>query len=85
MATLAVLNLPLGYLRKEHDPFTFGWCFYVSISLPVVVYLRVKTGYQWGMVPLLVGGAMVGQMLGGHASSSGVKAASRAGKPAGSR
>jgi hypothetical protein len=67
MALLAVLNLPLGYLRKEHDSFTFGWYFYVSISLPVVVYLRVKTGYQWGMVPLLVGGAMVGQILGGRA------------------
>lgn len=66
MAALAMVNLPLGYLRKGHDRFSYGWYFYLSISLPIVVYLRIKTGYQWRMVPLLVGVAMAGQILGGH-------------------
>lgn len=69
-AALALGNLPLGYLRKGHDRFSYGWYFYLSISLPVVVYLRVKTGYQWGVVPFMVGGAMAGQILGGTCHSS---------------
>ena len=65
MATLAILNLPLGYFRSEHIRFTYGWYFYLSLSLPVIVYMRVKTGYDWRLVSLPLSGAMAGQILGG--------------------
>jgi len=39
--------------------------FYLHLSLPVVVYPRVKTGYEWKFVPMLLCGAMAGQFLGG--------------------
>jgi len=62
---LVVINLPLGHLRNGHERFAYGWHFYLYLSLPVVVYLRVKTGYEWKFLPVLMCGAVLGQILGG--------------------
>ena len=60
------INLPLGYLRQNYDKFTFGWYFYVHISIPAIIYLRIKFGYSWKVIPLTLGAAVVGQLLGGR-------------------
>ena len=60
-----IINLPLGYLRQQYEKFTFGWYFYVHISIPIIVYLRVKAGFSWKFIPLTLGGAIAGQFLGG--------------------
>lgn len=60
-----VINLPLGYLRQNYEKFTFGWYFYVHISIPVIIYLRVKSGFSWKFIPLTLAGAFIGQLLGG--------------------
>lgn len=60
-----IINLPLGYLRQNYEKFSFGWYFYVHISIPIIIYLRVKSGYSWKFIPLTLGGAVLGQMLGG--------------------
>ena len=67
LLTLAALliNLPLGYLRQNYEKFTFPWYFYIHISIPAIIYLRIKFGFSWSVVPLTVGGAVVGQLLGG--------------------
>ncbi|RNC72781.1 MAG: hypothetical protein ED859_02140 [Desulfuromonadales bacterium] len=66
LVALAILiNLPLGYLRQGYEKFTFGWYFYIHISIPFLIYLRVKAGYSWKLIPLTLGGAVVGQLLGG--------------------
>ena len=62
----AGINLPLGYLRQNYDKFTFGWFFYIHISIPVIIYLRIKFGYSWKFIPLTLGAAFVGQYLGGR-------------------
>lgn len=64
-ALLLAANLPLGALRHGYERYTYGWYFYLLLSLPVVIYLRVKTGYEWRYVPLLVAGVAAGQFLGG--------------------
>lgn len=61
----AVLNIPLGYLREAYRRFTFGWFFYVHISIPLIIYLRVKASFSWKVVPLTICGAVAGQYLGG--------------------
>ncbi len=61
-----MINLPLGYLRRSYEKFTFGWYFYVHISIPVIIYLRIKAGYSWKYIPLTLAGAFVGQLLGGR-------------------
>lgn len=59
------INLPLGYLRYAYERFTFGWFFYVHISIPIIIFLRIKAGYSWQIVPLTLGGAVMGQFIGG--------------------
>ena len=61
-----IINLPLGYLRQNYEKFSFGWYFYVHISIPIIIYLRVKSGYSWKFIPLTLGSAVVGQILGGR-------------------
>lgn len=60
-----IINLPCGYLRQGYEKFTFGWYFYVHISIPFLIYLRVKAGYSWKIIPLTLGGAFAGQLVGG--------------------
>ena len=59
------INVPLGYLRYAYERFTFGWYFYVHISIPIIIFLRIKAGFSWQIVPLTLVGAVVGQFLGG--------------------
>jgi hypothetical protein len=59
------INVPFGYLRQSYEKFTFGWYFYVHISIPLIIYLRIKSGFNWNFIPLTLGGAVVGQILGG--------------------
>ncbi|HTP65129.1 MAG TPA: hypothetical protein VMJ66_07045 [Geobacteraceae bacterium] len=59
------INVPLGYIRQNYEKFTFGWYFYIHISIPLIIYLRIKSGYSWKFIPLTLGGAVVGQILGG--------------------
>ncbi len=61
-----IINLPMGYLRQNYEKFTFGWYFYVHISIPALIYLRVKAGFSWKLIPLTIGGALLGQYLGGR-------------------
>ncbi len=60
------INVPLGYLRQNYRKFTFGWYFYIHISIPLIIYLRIKAGFSWMFIPLTLGAAVAGQMLGGR-------------------
>lgn len=59
------INIPLGYLRQGCRKFSVGWYFYVHISIPLIIYLRLQSGYSWRFIPLTLGGAFTGQYLGG--------------------
>ena len=60
-----IVNIPLGYLRQSVEKFSFAWYFYVHISIPLIIYLRIKAGYSWKLIPLTVAGAVLGQFIGG--------------------
>ncbi len=60
-----IINLPLGYLRQNCEKFTFAWYFYIHISIPIIIYLRIKAGFNWHFIPITFGGAFAGQFLGG--------------------
>ncbi len=59
------INVPLGYLRQNCRKFSLAWYFYVHISIPVIVYLRIKGGFSWRFIPLTLLGAFAGQFIGG--------------------
>ena len=64
IALAIFVNIPLGYLRQAVQKFSFAWYFYVHISIPLIVYLRIKSGYSWKFIPLTIGGAVIGQIVG---------------------
>jgi hypothetical protein len=59
------INVPLGYLRQNCRKFSLAWYFYVHISIPVIIYLRIKGGFSWRFIPLTLLGAFAGQFIGG--------------------
>ena len=61
-----LINIPLGYLRQNYEKFTFGWYFYVHISIPAIIYLRIKAGFGWQVIPLMIGSTVIGQFIGGR-------------------
>ncbi len=65
------INVPLGYLRQNYPKFTFGWYFYIHISIPLIIYLRIKAGFSWKFIPITLGAAVAGQMLGGRLNIKG--------------
>ncbi len=65
------INAPLGYLRQNYRKFTFGWYFYVHISIPLIIYLRIKAGFSWMFIPLTLGAAVAGQLIGGRLNKKG--------------
>jgi uncharacterized membrane protein YjdF len=62
--TAVVVNIPLGQLRQGYPRFSYGWCFYALIAVAAVIYLRIKTGYSWKILPLILCCAAAGQWLG---------------------
>jgi hypothetical protein len=62
----AVINIPLGYFRQAVVKFSFAWYFYVHISIPFIIYLRIKAGFSWRLIPLTLAGAVLGQIIGGR-------------------
>lgn len=60
----ALVNIPLGYLRQPVPKFSFAWYFYIHISIPLIIYLRIKAGYSWKIIPFTIGAAIAGQIIG---------------------
>ena len=50
---------------QNYEKFSFGWYFYIHISIPLIIYLRVKTGFGWHIIPFTIGAAVGGQIVGG--------------------
>jgi hypothetical protein len=61
-----VSNIPLGYLRQKTAKFSFEWFFYVHISIPLIIVLRIKAGFSWKVIPLTLASAIAGQIIGGR-------------------
>jgi hypothetical protein len=59
------INLPLGYLRYACKRFTPAWFLFVHLSIPFILLLRVKADFSWRVIPFTIGGALIGQYLGG--------------------
>jgi hypothetical protein len=45
----------------------------VHISIPALIFIRVKAGFSWKFIPLTFAGALLGQLLGGMLNNRGKK------------
>lgn len=57
-------NLPLGYVRATARKFSVRWFVLIHISIPFIIVLRRLLGFNWHWIPLTLGCAVAGQILG---------------------
>ncbi|WP_366921964.1 hypothetical protein MFMK1_002390 [Metallumcola ferriviriculae] len=62
------VNIPLGVWRCKVKKFSFWWFLAVHLSVPLIIYLRIRTGVPIAWIPVTIGIAVLGQYLGGMLS-----------------
>ncbi len=65
MLVVFLINLPFGYMRSKATKFSKRWMMAVHIPVPFVFLLRVFSGLNWTVIPLLVLSDIAGQIAGG--------------------
>jgi len=61
-----LMNLPLGYLRQGVRKMSFKWFLYIHLSIPFIVLLRMGMGVSYWYIPLSLGSAVAGHLVGGR-------------------
>jgi hypothetical protein len=65
MLVVFLINLPFGYMRSKAARFSRQWIMAIHIPVPFVFLLRVFSGLNWTVMPLLVLSDVAGQLAGG--------------------
>lgn len=65
-----VLNLPFGYLRVKTKRFSLAWFLYIHLPIPAIFLLRTASGFSAKVIPIIIVGSVLGQMLGGRLNRS---------------
>ncbi len=65
MLVVFLINLPFGYLRSRAAKFSRQWMMAVHVPVPFVFMLRIFSGLNWTVIPLLVLSDVAGQIAGG--------------------
>ncbi len=59
-----IVNIPLGYYRKNTRKFSFMWFFLIHASIPLIVYMRIALNAENWIIPINIFLAIMGQFLG---------------------
>lgn len=65
MLVVFIINLPFGYMRSKAAKFSRQWMMAIHIPVPFVFLLRIFSGLNWTVIPLLVLSDIAGQIAGG--------------------
>jgi hypothetical protein len=65
MIVVFLINLPFGYIRSRSAKFSKQWMMAIHIPVPFVFLLRIFSGLNWTVIPLLVLSDIAGQIAGG--------------------
>jgi len=65
MLIVFLINIPFGYVRSNAAKFSRKWMMAVHIPVPFVFILRIFSGFNWTVIPLLVLSDVAGQIAGG--------------------
>lgn len=66
MLIVFIINLPFGYMRSKATKFSRRWMMAIHIPVPFVFLLRIFSGLNWTVIPLLVLSDVAGQIAGGR-------------------
>ena len=73
MLVVFLINLPFGYFRSRAAKFSRQWMMAVHIPVPFVFMLRIFSGLNWTVIPLLVLSDVAGQIAGGKLRKPGAE------------
>ncbi len=65
MLIVFLINIPFGYIRSNAAKFSRKWMMAVHIPVPFIFLLRIFSGFNWTVIPLLVLSDVAGQIVGG--------------------
>ena len=65
MLIVFLINIPFGYIRSNAAKFSRKWMMAVHIPVPFIFLLRIFSGFNWTVIPLLVLSDVAGQIAGG--------------------
>ena len=65
MLTVFIINIPFGYVRSKSTKFSRRWMMAIHIPIPFVFLLRITSGLNWTVIPLIVLSDIAGQIIGG--------------------
>ncbi|HMK49991.1 MAG TPA: hypothetical protein VK435_08060 [Thermodesulfovibrionales bacterium] len=60
-----LINLPFGYARAKVRKYSFKWFLYIHLPIPLIFVARTLSHVEFKYVPIFVGAALFGQILGG--------------------
>jgi hypothetical protein len=58
------LNVPFGAWRATQPRLSLGWFLAIHLPIPLLFLLRYGSGLDWHWVPVMLGCAVAGQLLG---------------------
>lgn len=64
-----VTNILLGKLRARFQKMTFMWWLMIHASIPLIIPLRIWLDTPKIVIPLFIGLAVLGQMIGSKSQS----------------
>ena len=62
-----IISVPCGYIRQNYAKYSFMWFLLIHIPIPFIVLMRIEAGLDWHLIPLTLGGSVLGQIIGGVA------------------
>ncbi len=60
-----MLNLPFGFMRGKARKYSLKWFLYIHLPIPLIFLARTYSHLDYRYIPLFVGAAVLGQVLGG--------------------
>ena len=65
MLIVFIINIPFGHVRSTSTKFSRRWIMAIHIPIPFVFLLRMASGLNWTVIPLVVLSDIAGQIIGG--------------------
>lgn len=78
-----ILNIPFGYMRGPSKKFSLPWMLYIHAPIPFVFLLRSWAEMSMKIIPLLLIGAVAGQVIGSRLNPKTPKRAKKKAEPLG--
>jgi hypothetical protein len=69
-AAAVLMNLPLGWLRAACVKYSLKWFLYIHLSIPFLLLFRRWLGISYLWIPVSLGCAVVGQVVGARLRNS---------------